>query len=142
LPETAGVDRGLNRACAFTKPRLENRRHFDPRGIRHPQQLVRAFSRNLNGLLDHHMLSRPHRRERRLEMRAARRGDAHDVDVRSGHEFIDARGRKRQLVLLRESPGVVRVARGDTDQPAAFRVRDRLGMKIGNHADADDAEAE
>src|SRR5207249_1049495 len=58
------------------------------------------------------------------------------------HELLHAAGCERHMMFRRERARIVRVARRYADQSSTLRVRDRLRMEVGDHADADDAEAE
>ncbi len=88
------------------------------------------------------MLARTHRGQRRLKMRTARGGHAHDVDFRARHQFFDLGGGKRHTVLLRKRARILRIARRNAQQSAALGVRDGLRMEVGNHAHAHNAKTQ
>ncbi len=140
--EAAGVERGLQLARAIAEAGLKNRRHLHAGFFRRLEQFVRARRGDLDRLLDDDVLARPDRRQRGLQVSAARRGDAYHMDVRTLHQFLHARRGKRHVPLLREGLPIVGIARGDSHQLAALRRGDGLRVKIGDHADADDTETQ
>ena len=140
--EAPGRDRRLERPRACAKPRLKNRRDLHARRLGRAQQFVGPLRRNLDRFLHHEMFARADRRERRLQVRAARRRDTHDGDIGPRHQVRDAGRGEGHPVLRRKHPGIFRVARRNADELRPRGRRDGLRMVVGNHADTDNPEAE
>ncbi len=140
--EPAGIERGLDGAGAIAKAALEDRRDAQAGGVGGADDLVRAGSGDLDRFLDDEVLARANRRERRLEVRTARRGDAHDVDIGPRDQRGDVGRVEWDVVLRGEGVRLAGVARGNADECGARERRDGLRVKVGNHTEADDAEAE
>ena len=102
--EAALVDGLLDQLRRFVKPRGKDRGQHDARLVAGVDDLVAAFERDLQRLLDDHVFARPGRRHGRLQMGTAGRADRHHVDLRVGQHRV-------QIVVGR--------AAGDFGQPSA-----------------------
>ena len=102
---------------------------------------VAAAERDLQRLLDDHVLARPRGGHGGLRMGPARRADGDDIHGRVGQQVVQraaglAAGRLGQI--LRRRLRLVETG----NQPGPAHLADRLGVKPGNHPATDNTETE
>ena len=79
--ESPGIDRRLERARRIAKARLEDGADAHARLRGFVQDVIRAFDRGVERLLDHEVLARADGRERRNEMQRRRCRDANRIEA-------------------------------------------------------------
>ena len=105
-------------------------------------KLIGSLERDLDRLFNDHVLARPDRDQRGLQMRSTRRGDADHVHVRMRCELRNIRRGEDRTLLLGEALRFRQIATRHADQPGSVDVSQRLRMKLGDHADANNAKTE
>ena len=140
-PEASAVDRPLQLLAGVVEPRGEDGREHDARTAAGLDDLVAAAERDLQRLLDDHVLARPRGGDGRLLMGPAGRADGDDVDGRVGQHVVElviglAAGRLGQLIGRRRNL----VETGHQLGPA--NVGNRLRVELCNHPATNNAKTE
>ena len=142
-PEAPRIDRGLELPRRIAEARLENRAdaHAGLLGFR--QDVIGAFDRGVERLLDHEVFAGADRRERRLEVQRRRGGDAHRIEPglrRAVHACRPWRNRCRARARTSRRWRARRLT--TPDQPAAARSGHGARMEMRNGARADESETQ
>ena len=138
-PEPPLGDGGLQRDGALGEPVGEDRADLDAVFVASADDRVGAVERDLDGLLDDHVLSAARGGHGRLQVRAARRADADDVHVLAAHQVIVIRDRVAAVLLRKLLAVILRDVRAG-DQPRVRQVRNGGGVVLADHPASDDGE--
>ena len=139
--ESPQLDRLFEPEIGRREPRWENRAQPNARGVTGVDDGVATRQCDLQRFFNDDVLAGPGGLDCRLHVGAAGRADADDIKVRDGEQCVQvvecrtaAFGQPGDLV------GVGGIAAPGPDDPGALDLVDRPGVKLGDHAAADDAE--
>jgi hypothetical protein len=140
-----GVEGGLEGARPGAEPGLEDGPDQDPGPLGGLEDGVDPRHGDLQGLFDDHVASGRDGLQGRFQVRAARGEDAHDMDVGTGKQGCQVVGMERNAMAPGEGLSPARV---EVDHPRQAHVvlraqrADGLGVVVGDHACADQAETD